>query len=309
MHLALPVPAIMQRVSVRAIFYMVLSSVCFAAAELIAAHFVRGISQIQLVWGRYAFHLMFMITVFGPRYKRKLVATKRLKLHILRSLTMLVMPVGFILALAVHFPTNDALAVYWLSPLMMLMLSTLVLHERVGRIRWIAGIVGFVGMLIFYRPDRSVLSPIALLTLASGLAISLHLLLSRVLREDHPLTSLFHTGLWVFLIVTFVMPIVWQRPSGTDIEGIILVGFIGLVGLLVLARAGELMPLSVVSFFSYSDIIWLVLFNALFFGILPQKSELFGALIIAGIAIFLLYYEAFRTRSAAEVMLEPTQPS
>jgi len=291
MHLTLPTPSILQRVSLRAILYMIFSAVCFAAAELVAAHFVRGISQIQLVWGRYAVHLLFMITVLGPRYKRKLVTTKRLGLHILRSLTMLVMPLGFIITSAEHFPTHDALAVYWLSPLMMLALSTLILHERVGSIRWLAGIIGFGAMMIIYKPDRSILSPVALLTLASGLAISLHLLLSRILREDHPLTSLFHTALWVFLIVTFIMPFVWQRPSGTDIEGIILVGLIGLIGLLVLARAGELMPLSTVSFFSYTDPIWALILNAVFFGILPQKHELLGASVIASVAVFLLYYE------------------
>jgi drug/metabolite transporter (DMT)-like permease len=303
MHFVIPVPSAMQRVSIRAIFYMLLSALCFAAAELVAAHFVRGISQIQLVWGRYAVHLLFMITVLGPRYKRKLVMTKRLGLHILRSLTMLVMPAGFILAAAAHFPIHDALAVYWLSPLIMLALSTVVLHERIGGIRWIAGIIGFGATLIIYKPDHSILSPMALLTLSSGLAISLHLLLSRILREDHPLTSLFHTALWVFLIVTFIMPFVWQRPSGTDIAGIISIGVIGLVGLLVLARAGELMPLSVVAFFSYTDLIWVLILNVVFFGILPQKHEMLGALIIASITIFLFYYEVVhvsKTQTAAQ---------
>lgn len=281
----------MQRVSLRAIGYMVLSAMCFAAAEIVAAHFVQGISQIQLVWGRYAVHLLFMITVLGPRYKGKLVKTKKLKLHILRSLTMLVMPAGFILAYSAHMPPNDALSLYWLSPLMMLALSTLVLREPVGPVRWVAGLIGFVAMVLIYRPDRNILSPAALLALASGLAISLHLMLSRILREDHPITSLFHTALWVFVIVTFLMPFVWQRPSGTDLEGILIVGLIGVFGLFVLARAGELMPLSVVSFFSYSDPIWALILNAIFFGVMPQKHEMFGALVIAGVMIFLLFYE------------------
>ncbi len=307
MRLALRVPAAMQRVSLRAIFYMTLSALCFAAAELVASHFIRGISQIQLVWGRYAVHLLFMVTVLGPRYKRKLVSTNHLGLHILRSLTMLIMPLGFILGYAANMPTHDIWSLYWLSPLMMLALSTLVLHERVGNVRWIAGVIGFVAMMLIYQPDRSILSPVALLGLSSGLAISLHLLLSRILREDHPLTSLFHTALWVFLIVTFVMPFVWQRPSGTDIEGMILIGIIGLIGLLVLARAGELMPLSIVAFFSYTDPIWALILNAIFFGILPRKGELLGVFIIASVTIFLLYYEGNRAPSQVEEKLQVPQ--
>jgi len=128
--------------------------------------------------------------------------------------------------------------------------------------------------------------------------------LSRILREDHPLTSLFHTALWVFLIVSFVMPFVWQRPSGTDIEGMIIIGVIGLVGLFVLARAGELMPLSVVAFFSYTDPIWALILNVVFFGILPQKSEMLGALVIASVTIFLFYYEVVQA-SKTEIAAQP----
>lgn len=281
----------MPRVSIRAIIYMTLSSLCFVLAEIISARFVHGISQVQLVWGRYAFHLLFMLTVLGPRYKKRLVATKHLKLHIIRSLTMFVMPFGFILALAARMPVHDVWPAYWLSPLIMLMLSTVVLHERVGIVRWVATIAGFAAILLIYRPDRSILNPASLLGLASGVAISLHLMFSRILRDDHPLTSLFHTGLWVFVVVTFIVPFFWNPPTLSDIIGIVLIGFIGGVGLLVLARSSELMPMPVVAYFSYTDPIWALILNIVLFGILPGKAELLGSLIIAGIAIFMLYYE------------------
>lgn len=296
----------MPRVSVRAIIYMTLSSLCFVLAELISARFIHGISQVQLVWGRYAFHLLFMVTVLGPRYKKKLIATKHLKLHIIRSLTMFVMPFGFILAFAARTPARDVWPVYWLSPLIMLMLSTMVLHERVGIVRWVASVVGFAAILLIYRPDRSILSPVSLLGLASGIAVSLHLMFSRILRDDHPLTSLFHTALWVFVVVTFIVPFFWNPPTLSDIIGIVLIGFVAGFGLLVLARSSELMPLSVVAYFSYTDPVWALILNIVLFGILPGKGELLGALIITAIAIFLLYYETNHapayTESAAEVL-------
>ena len=292
MNLSFRTPLLIQQVSLRAILYMILSAFCFAFVELFLAHFLKQITIYQLIWGRYAVHLLFMLAVLGPRYKTKLVKTSNLKLQIIRSLTMLAMPISYIIATQqMQMPSNDASAVYWLSPLMMLGLSTLVLHESVGGIRWIGAIIGLGGMLLIYRPDKGIISLAALPVLITGLSISLHLMFSRILREDHPFTSLFHTALWVFAIMSFLMPFVWQRPSLSDLVTIVVVGLVGMVALYVLARSGELAPLSVVATFSYTEGIWTLLLNVLLFGILPDKSMILGGLVLVGVTAYLLFHE------------------
>ena len=293
------IPAV-SSVTMRAILYMVLSALCFAVVELTGQVLVQGISPYQLVWGRYAVHLLFMVVVLGPRYKSKLVQTGALKLQILRSMTMLAMPVCFILA-ASAMPANDVWSVYWSSPLVMLALSTWILGEPAGGKRWIAGLVGFAGMLFVFQPDKGVFSPASVLAFGMGVAISLHLMLSRILRHDHPLTSLFHTALWVFVVLSFVVPFLWQTPSLRTLLGIIIVGLVGMVGLFVLARSGELVPLPVVASFSYTEAIWRLALNALFLGIMPHKSELLGVLIVAGVIGYLLFNETRQPRVEAAI--------
>jgi drug/metabolite transporter (DMT)-like permease len=292
MQLTLRLHSAVQNVSVRtrAIFYMLLSAFCFALVELVGVRFLEGITLYQLVWGRYAVHIVFMIVVLGPRYKTTLVKTSNLKIQILRSLTMFMMPVSFLVA-ATQMPPHDIWSVYWLSPLIMLSLSTLVLHEPVGSVRWIAALIGFGGVLLIHRPDMGLFSPAMVLAFLVGLAISLHLMFSRILRHDHPLTSLFHTALWVFAAITFLMPFVWRTPSLNDVLVTIFVGIFGLVTLFFLARSGEIAPLSTVASFSYTEAIWTLLLNALVFGTMPSKSNLLGVLLIIGVAVYLYFYE------------------
>lgn len=296
MSLNLRLPVVLQSVSRRAILYMIFASFCFAAVELLGGLLVRAISPYQLVWGRYSVHLLFMVAFLSPRYKTRLIKTSHLKLQILRSLTMVAMPVTFLLATA-RMPVDNVWSVYWLSPLMMLGLSTLVLHETVGNIRWVAAIIGFVGMLLVYRPNQGILNPASLFALGTGLAISLHLMLSRVLRDDHPLVSLFHTALWVFVVFSFLMPFLWHAPTLSDIVAMVVVGLVGALGLFVLARAGELMPLSVVASFSYAEAIWNLLLRLLLLGVMPGKSELLGTLLITVVIMFLFIYEARQPHS------------
>lgn len=290
MHPAIHLPPALRQVSARAILYMVLSSFCFALLELTGYILVSDLSMYQIVWTRYVVHILFMVIVLGPRYKTTLVRSGSLKLQIVRSLTMLMMPVCFIVASGQMSP-NNLWSVYWTSPLVMLALSIWVLREPVGMHRWLAALVGFGGMLLVHGPDQDIFSPAALLAFGSGVAISLHLMFSRILRHDHPITSLFHTALWVFLVLSFFVPFFWQPPSLQNLIGMVIIGMVGLLALLLLARSGELVSLAVVASFSYSEAVWNVLLSMLLLGIVPGKTTLLGLLLIVVVTGYLLVRE------------------
>ncbi len=274
-------------VVIRAALFMILSAFCFSVVELTGEHLVTGISPFQLVWMRYAVHLLFMMVVLGPRYKTTLVRTPHLPLQIVRSLTMLAMPVSFVIA-ATHMPINDVWSLQWLSPLMMLGLSTWVLSEPATAKNWVITGLGFGAMLLILRVDSGIISPYSIFAVITGFSLSLHLMLSRVLRDDHPLTSLFHTALWVFIVLGFVVPFLWTTPTLSSLVGIVIIGVVGALGLFALARSGELAPLTAVAVFAYTEALWTILLNAQLFGIMPGKAELLGGMIILGITVYQL---------------------
>lgn len=299
MSLTTRIPSVVQRVTFRAILCMIISAFCLSTLEAVGQHFTAGITSYEVVWGRYAVHILFMLVVLGPRYKTTLVKTDRLGLQILRSLTMFAMPACFLVA-AQHMPANDIWAVYWTSPMVMLALSTWVLREPAGLTRWIAAVVGFVGMQLVFRPDAGIFNPAVVLAFGVGVSISLHLMFSRILRHNHPLTSLFHTALWVFIVLSFIVPPLWIAPSLRNLVGIVIIGLVGALTLYVLARAGELAPIPVVAGFAYTEAISHLLINLVFFGIAPTKSAILGTAIIVVLTGFLFYHELRRPEPEPE---------
>jgi drug/metabolite transporter (DMT)-like permease len=300
-------PAVNRIIVLRAAFCMILSSLCFALVEFTGAHLVYGVSPFQIVWTRYAVHLLFMVVVLGPRYKTTLVRTSQLPLQIVRSLTMLAMPLLFI-ASAMLMPVHDVWSLQWTSPLIMLALSTWVMHEPATTRQWVATGLGFVGMLLALRADGGVFSPFAILAIATGACWSLHLMFSRMLWADHPVTSLFHTALWVFILLGFAMPFVWSTPSALSLVGMTLIGLIGALALFALARSGELVPLPVVAAFGYIEAFWTLLLNALFFGALPGKRAIAGVVLILGVSLFQLIAEYRRHPDSPILQQHPVRP-
>lgn len=299
MNLPARLPAPLRRVTLRAILYMCLSGFSLSFVEIIGQFLVGGVSLYEVVWGRYAFHVFFMLTILGPRYKTTIVKTNHLGLQIIRSLTMFVMPVCAIISWQ-NMPIHDSWAVYWIAPLIMLILSVVMLREPVGTVRWAASIGGFMAMLLIFKPDGGVFLPAMLLSIGMAVSVSLHLTLSRILRDDHPLTSLFHTALWVLAVMSFVVLPVWQVPSLRNVVGMAIIAIVGLIGLWGLARSGELVPIPKVAFFFYSEAIWRLLINVLILGMLPDKRTMLGVLIIMVISAFMLYYELRQPDPAPE---------
>ena len=75
------------------------------------------------------------------------------------------------------------------------------------------------------HPDARTLTPAVLLAFGMGVCISLHLMFSRMLRTDNPITSLFYTALWVFLVLCFGLRMFWVVPSMRSLVGMVLIWF------------------------------------------------------------------------------------
>src|SRR5512147_301335 len=103
--------------------------------EVLVQHIPGGYSIYQIVWFRYATHLLFMLLVFAPRQGTKLIKTKRLGLQLSRSVMMLIMPISYVIATK-YMSARDVLAVFWLLPVMIIILAIFLLRERVSWVYW-----------------------------------------------------------------------------------------------------------------------------------------------------------------------------
>ncbi len=196
-----------------------------------------GYSLYQIVWMRYAAHLVVLLLFLAARGKLALLSTERPALQIGRGLLMLAMPWFFITGLG--FTTvGGVMAVFWVAPLMVLVLAALLLRDVARLPVWIATAIGYAAVLLLLRPDRQTISTTALL-LALGMAFSfsLYVVLTRTLRTEATATNLFYTAVAVFVPLSFFMPALWKTPSPRDLLIMAVVGIAGLGLLWALDRA------------------------------------------------------------------------
>lgn len=212
----------------------------FVAAGLVASFgllwaVIEGIASLtdvsieQLVWTRYAIHLLVLLLVFGRRHRSSLVRAKRPLLQAGRSLLMLGMPLCFFGAVK-SMAVNDTLAVFWTA-----LLAVLLVPGRYRSLaRLTAGVAAYIGVLLVLHPTAGVLHMGTVFALGMGACFVGYLWLTEILSSDSTLTNLFHSALWVFATLSVRMPFVWRRPSLRAWVAMAAVGILGLVALCLL---------------------------------------------------------------------------
>ena len=126
----------------------------------------NGMPVLQIVWARLTFGALVTLPFALPQTGVRGLVPNRPLYHGLRA--SLLISATFLFFWSLKFlPIADALAIFFVQPLVVTALSPLVLGEHVGPRRWAAVAVGFIGTLIIIRPGFGVLNPGSLL--ASGL--------------------------------------------------------------------------------------------------------------------------------------------
>lgn len=137
------------------IFSAVAASVFFSVNDM----------TVKLLSGDYALHQIILIrSVIGMTVLMAVIVpleggwavlrTKRLPMHIFRGLSVVVANMTFFLALAA-LPLADAVAIFFVSPLIITLFSIVFLGETVGPRRWIAVGMGLAGVIVMMRPGSA----------------------------------------------------------------------------------------------------------------------------------------------------------
>ena len=180
-------------------------------------------------------------------------------------------------------PVGEFTAIVMITPLVITLLASITLGERVSVLRWALVIGGFVGTLIIIRPGGNQFSWAMLLPL--GLVIShawFQILTSRLVRTEDPVTLHFYTGWIGTLLASLALPFVWTSlDSWTLWAGLALMGLMGTVGHYMMILAYARAPVSTLTPFLYAQIGFAMLGGWLVFSHVPDDLSLLGMGMIA----------------------------
>jgi len=267
---------------------------------------------LEIVWARYFFHLLYLLPIVIVRYGPSALLPQHPTLQIIRGGLLLTSTYLFFAAIS-KMPIADALALVFISPLIVTALSSVLLGEHVGPRRWIAVWVGFIGALIIIRPGLVAIDTGTLLALGAGGVYALYMVATRKLSgTSPPLVTLTYTALLGAVVMSAVVPFQWVTPNSFDLFLMAAMGGCAAVGHFLLIKAFEYASASVLAPFGYSEIIMATVVGFIVFGDFPDTWTWFGVAIIICSGVYVSFRERTLSNPAATVIAQgpfPEAPS
>lgn len=303
-----------------------LAGVLFAAGGTLI--FSVNDVAIKFLSGGYALHQVILIraivamafilaVIHASERGWSQIATSRPRAHLLRVLIVMLSNVSYFTGLAA-MPMADAVAVAYVSPIVVTLLSIVVLHEKVGPRRWAAIGVGMLGVIIMLRPGAGVIQPAAVLVLFSAVLYASGNLLARHMGgTESAMTLSFYVqagfivvslsmGLWVGdghlatedpLWGFLFRPWIW--PPLADWPVFLATGLAVGIGGMMVTQAYRTAEAGLIAPFEYVGMPMAILWGVVVFGSFPDATAWVGIALICGSGLYVIWREAVRRQEDA----------
>jgi len=230
--------------------------------------------------------------------------TTRLKTYFWRAAVGLIAMLMWFSALAL-LPLADAVALNFTVPLFATLGAALFLGEVVRARRWVATLVGFLGVLIILRPGFVELSLVMLLPIGAAFFQAVGALLVKSLsRTEGAGTVVAYMNLLLTPLSLVPALFVWQWPSWWVLTICAFVGFTGALAHVAFTRAYALVDASAVMPFDYMRLPFSAGLAFLLYSEIPDLWTWVGAGVIAGSAIYIGHREAQLARTRQRKALQ-----
>ena len=273
---------------------MLFAPIMDAIAKYSAIHF--AVSPATITFGRFWVQTFFLLLFLIVAWSRRDLAFSFSGLNILRGLLMGLAAMLFFTAVK-YMPLADCIAIFFVEPLIVMLMSSVFLGEVVGWRRRIAAFIGFCGAMIVIQPSYELFGAISLLPLCTALLFSTYIILTRKAGgTDEPLVMQFYAGVGGVLICGSIMAIgtplgvedlSFTLPQESRAWALLLaMGFLATAAHMLLVIAFAMAPASILAPFQYLEIVSATLLGFFLFNEFPDPLKWLGIFIIIGSGLY-----------------------
>ena len=200
-----------------------------------------------------------------------------------------------------HIPLADTTAIGFTGPIFIMIGAYLFLGEAMRWERWVATLLGFVGVLIVLWPRLSGSGGgWHLMMLASAPVFAASFLLTKAMtREETAGVILVWQSISVSILSLPMAIWVWQPMTGWQWLGFLGCGVLGSLGHYCLTRSYVVADISATQSAKFLDLLWAAFWGWMLFADLPSKTTLAGGVLICAATIWVARREAIGRRAAA----------
>ncbi|MCE3230909.1 MAG: hypothetical protein K0R52_837 [Alphaproteobacteria bacterium] len=271
-------------------FWAVMITLVSVTNDILMRLLGAGLDIIQISFFRFFFGMLAVIPLMLS-HGSTLFKTSRPWMHFWRAI-LGVGAIGGACYSVNLMPLSDNTIIMSSQPFFFLPLAVIFLREKVDMSRWIAILIGFIGLLIMFQPGAEALRIVALVPITAAILFAMSdVVAKKMVATENTHSMLFYFAVGTTLITLVPAILVWQTPSWYQLGMLALLGIGGNLIQVCMIRAFSATDASALSPFRYVEFIFAALFGFLFFLEVPTLVTLTGAtFIIAGTA-YISYYE------------------
>jgi drug/metabolite transporter (DMT)-like permease len=255
-----------------------------------------GVAQILLIRS-FAAALMLAPAIHRVGWRR-IVHQERPWLHALRAICSTA-EVAFFYWAVIYLPLADAVAFYLAGPIFVTLFAIVFLKERVGWRRWLAIVIGFLGVLIAVNPTGAGLGWPALIALSGTILFAGLNILTRKLAGTDEIALVSWQVASALIFGLLVAPFRWVDPSWFDFLCLMLLGIVANLAHMGVNRSLRYAAAAVVVPYQYTLIVWAMLLGYIFFGDVPKSHVVIGSIVIVSAGLYIFMREQKRAREKA----------
>ena len=206
--------------------------------------------------------------------------TTRPFLHFKRCLAGLIALVSIFIALR-NLPLATVVSITFAAPIFTTIFSIFLLNEKVGFYRWLAVLVGFVGIIIISEPGFSSLNLYYIYPIIFCLGLSYVAIAIKKLSSTEPvwlISFFFSFSIMLLSFLSFYQN--WILPSLIDLFLLSLIGILGGLANLWLSQSYKLSEVSLVTPLKYLALVFAIIFGYFIWDEIPTNKTLFGSTLV-----------------------------
>ena len=226
--------------------------------------------------------------------------TTRPLLHFKRCLSGLIALVAIFIALR-NLPLATVVSITFAAPIFTTIFSIFLLKEKVGLYRWLAVLVGFVGIIVITEPGFSSLNFYYIYPIIFCLGLSYVAIAIRKLSTTEPvwlISFFFSFSIAILGLLSLFQG--WVMPNFLDLFLLSMVGILGGLANLWLSQSYKYSEVSLVTPLKYLALVFAIIFGYFIWSEVPTLKTLMGALLVI-LSSFIIFRREMTLKSRLSV--------
>ena len=272
--------------------YMFLSVCTFSVMDLLvkwSSDYPTG----EVLFFRGFFGLLPTYFLIPKNKLKTFYTTERSKEHLFRCLMGLMALIAIVVALR-ELPLAVVVSLSYAAPLFITVLSIFLLSEKVGIFRWLAVLIGFIGVIIIAEPGFKGMNYLYFLPLIFCIGMAFVTITIRKLSTTEPiwLISIFFT-ITISIAGLATIPMGWKMPNFQDFILLALIGVTGGSANLFLTQSYKLSEVSLVAPLKYLALVFAIFFGYFIWNEIPTIKTLIGASLVVFSSLIIFRREIY----------------